>query len=159
MERLDKLPTPIPTHPGKVLDRLTVLVNVHHEHAGDQPMSVQHAYSEVLKTTEDHYTRRYSIGSEWKAVSIGHFMDDPSLVGVVIIQNLEGTNLQVRPTESEAKELEGRVVLASYSEKDDESDDIPPRGLLIKRPVDVRKLKIRTPSPSPVQIRVTIIPR
>lgn len=149
-----RIPASTPLPELKVNDRLTVIVNIHHEHRGEPPRTIPVGYSRKLSEKEEPYQRRFNAKPEWTPIDLGWF--DPAKVGCVVIENLEGKAALVNPTEDEQAEIDAKVLEVSYSKNSKECDLIPPGAADIKWPADATKLCIRCQSGT-ASCRISIV--
>lgn len=92
--------TPLPPPPGSkkptidTHDRITANFNIHFEHKGEDPQSVEVKWSEwFVPSDEEPYSRKARALQEWELVDFGWLKHNYSLV---ILRNLGDTTLQVR---------------------------------------------------------------
>ena len=87
-------------------DRLTAQFAIHHEHFGEEPVSMNNTFSKMLGSEEEPYVRRGQVGEEWTEVETS-WVKDP---GYIVIVNRTGSDLQVDPTKKE-KDRMGRQII------------------------------------------------
>jgi len=87
-------------------DRITAVLNVYHEHFGDQPHSNNVTLSESLETVEQPFVRKMEVGTERMPLETG-WLDEP---GYVLLENVTGQRPTVIPSESEKEELARKCV-------------------------------------------------
>lgn len=89
-----------------VKNRATVVEQLYHRAFGDQPVQFESRYSRELKSNEQAYERRLTIGDQWEDFDTGWIRR----IGIFAIRNEEGRNLQRIPTKEERGEIDGRIV-------------------------------------------------
>lgn len=133
-------------------DRITTSVTVYHEHYGEDPRTVNAVKSRMLLHQVEPYTRRCQVGFQWKRIDLGPFIDEPELVGTVLIENLEGKTLTENPSPEQAKDIAARYIEYGYASSPEKLEPeqavayTPPGELEIIRPIDVSRLRIRAKS-------------
>lgn len=97
-------------HPSPWAARVTVVEKVYHESQQDPCREVaDHSYSVHLRTDEQPWgPRRQVVGGEWIELDLGYLAGKP--VSELVVENLEGTFLHVRPSEAELAETAKRTV-------------------------------------------------
>lgn len=70
-------------------DRLTVTMQMVHQHCCVDPVPVRPNFAAVLKNKEQPYQRRIWIAQEWKKLDYG-WLNDDGLHGIVVVENLSG---------------------------------------------------------------------
>lgn len=142
-------------------DRLTAIINIHHQPFGEQIYSPEPLITEMkLKSREEHYSRRRVVGENWEDVGLGHF-NTPEEIGIVLIENLEGTGLGRKPTMEEQVGIDLKVVEVSMTANSNESQLIlpPPQGIpYVGLPSNVSRLMVRCRSGN-ARIRIHLFPR
>lgn len=95
--------------PLKNKDRSTCRLSYYHEHKGEDAVVAEVVYSAMLETldVEPQAKRRLKAKPEWTRLPIGDM--EAASVGMIIIQNVCGQNLQVLPTPEEKEEFEKQV--------------------------------------------------
>lgn len=93
-------------------DRLTYVLNAHHEHMGDQPTSVVCQYSRILDHKEQPYVRRLEITTEETSLDIG-WVKNP---GLILIENKDGSDSPVQLSKEEQKAIEDRFISVRFGE-------------------------------------------
>lgn len=89
-------------------DRITANLSFYHQHPGEQPTGFNQHFDYLLQTEEQPWQRRLEISeSELVQLDTGWLGNN---VGYLIIQNREGTNLQVTPTEEEKNNISRRII-------------------------------------------------
>lgn len=125
----------------KDFDRLTVIMNIHHEHRGEPPRTISVGYSRMLNEKEEPYQRRFNASDQWLPIDLGWVA--PEKVGCVVIENLEGRHRLVHPTDDERAAISGKVLEVSYSKNSAECDLIQPGGADVKWPASATNLYLR----------------
>lgn len=138
------------------INRITVLNTVHHECQGEQPRTIQSAYSDGLQTDEEAYTRRH------KAEQVRYPLDTgwipPDKAGLIIIENLEGRDLLVNLSEEEKQLLAGKYLELRLDPDSKQCIIMPPRMSICFLTSHVEDAVISAPN-GPVQYRVTVLPK
>jgi hypothetical protein len=146
-----------PLDPAKETpDRLTTVVNIYHEHRGDQPFGVQVICSQILKEKEEPYTRRIRVGVMWKTVDTGWV--ESNKVGTITVENLEGKSPVTNPSKEELDEIDRKVLELSYTQNSDECELCSPGLISILRPAKAALLSIRCQHGEAL-CRITVFPR
>ena len=129
------------------VNQITVVDKIYHRQGSESPTSVSSRFIRHLQTDEQVYERRTRVGEEWTPLEHGWIEE----AGMIVIQNTEGTTLQVIPTEEEKEETAAKILELSVT---DGLLDSPP-GVLAKPwlippgesfrgyPSDVSKLVLR----------------
>ncbi len=91
--------------------KLTVVGTVYYQCAGGEPVSVESKFTRELDSDEQIYQRRSKVGEDFIPLDCGWLGDN---VGMLVLTNDEGKNLQVHPTEEEAEALSRRVIEVRY---------------------------------------------
>ena len=140
-------------------DRLTVLTTVHFQQLSGQPFSVNcnFDYQASKEYFDGPYSRKVKITREYKPLEFGWW--EPEDVGLILIENLEGQNLIVNPTQEEAKELADKVAVLSY-EGHYGGVEIHPKRCTWDVYRNPEKLVLWTPyDKEPIICKVTIYPK
>lgn len=95
-------------HKGAQANRLTMQLSVVHEQIGERPKPIQGTCSLALELDEEHYSRGFTVEQEWKPVPLGHL--NQSDIMLLVVENLEGKNYQVRPDAEEVAACKKRIV-------------------------------------------------
>ena len=138
------------------LSRLTVVLNVHHEQALDQPRSISLPFAELLATKHESYSRRCRVTKDWVSLDLGWIPSED--VGYLVIEHLEGRRYSVQPTEAERALVANRVIEIAYVTSLDDCWPIPPRlpfFVAVERAQDLR-IRCRTEE---AHFRIHVIPR
>ena len=138
------------------LSRLTVVLNIHHEQAQDQPRSLSLPFAELLQTAHESYSRRCKATLDWASVDLGWV--PPEDVGYVVIEHLEGKRFTTHPTEAERAQVAGRVLEIAYATSLADAWPIPPRLPFFVAVERAEDLRIRCRS-GEAHYRIHIIPR
>jgi hypothetical protein len=105
-------------------DRFTARFAMHHESAGEEPVSVSSEFSYMLQNREQPYTRRLVVGEEPMELDCG-WVENPEWV---MVQNRTGVGLQVQPTPEEAAAIAAAVVVLALAGSDTGITIAPGRG-------------------------------
>lgn len=138
------------------LSRLTVVLNIHHEQAQDQPRSLSLPFAELLQTQHESYSRRCKATSTWVSIDLGWV--PPEDVGYLVIEHLEGKRFSIHPTEEEKAVVMSRVLEIAYASSLDDTWPIPPRLPFFVATERAQDLRIRCRS-GEAHYRIHIIPR
>ena len=142
-------------------DRMTLILNIHHEPYRDQIYSIDPIIVEIpLDTKEEHYSRRRTIGEDWVDVGLGHFNSSDE-VGLVVIENIEGPLGGRKPTAQEWEQLKKKILEVSPTGKQEDATVHLPcgRGVpYIAYPKDASRLRMRSWS-GQLKVRVHLFPR
>lgn len=138
------------------LSRLTVVLNIHHEQAQDQPRSLSLPYAELLQTQHESYSRRCKASSEWTSVDLGWVPAED--VGFIVIEHLEGKRFTTHPTEAEKAIVAGRILEIAYATSLNDTWPVPPRLPFFAATERAQDLRIRCRS-GEAHYRIHIIPR
>lgn len=104
MRDLPQPPTLLPG--GKLPGQILVVESIYHVRPESQPDGVESRYSRWLKTNDSRFIDELTANSEWQEVSTGRLKD----VGMMVLHNHAGEDLQVVPTPEERKRIQGLVV-------------------------------------------------
>lgn len=104
------------------LNRITVVTNAVHEISGDNPKSISCSFCEVLDSDEEPYERRLKAREAWTKLDTGHI--DDSALNRVFINNLEGINLAVQPTDEELTDIRKRSLQICLAQRCWKLDDL-----------------------------------
>lgn len=102
-------------------DRLTVVSHVYHQRAGKDPKSIESKFCRDLESKGQLYEREMEATEEWQPLDCGWVTD----VGMMVVLNQEGQNLQVHPTDEEREATAKKVLELAY----DFHDGTGPCGL------------------------------
>ena len=97
---------------AKYKSRIVVIENIYHQVTGEQPMCVESRYTKHLDTEEQVYQRRLVVDQKPRLLDLG-WVEIPAMIHV---QNEEGRNLQVVPTEEELEEIKLKDIILSYTD-------------------------------------------
>ena len=137
-------------------DRLTMVLAIHHEHFGDQPLSYNIVAHQQLAILEQPFSRRVRVTEEWMELPLGWM--NPEWVGGILLENLTGKNLTTNPTDAERKALDETVLLVSFSKKPEESWRLQRSWPFWGVPLANTPVYLRTEHHE-ADIRLTIYPR
>lgn len=112
-------------------DRVTMTLNMHHEHRGEEPFGLSIISQQLLEFMEEPYRRRITVTEEWQAVE-APFPSDR--IGFIVVENNEGKDPLVHPSPEEKAKIAARIVEASYTKVSSEADLILPGWGIPKRP-------------------------
>ena len=82
-------------------DRITAVLNMYHEHHGEQPFCVPCTFSSATSTVEQPFSRRVTVEKDPIPLDTG-WIDD---VGYILLENKTGESPQTIPSEEEEEEL------------------------------------------------------
>lgn len=108
-----------PTHPNPFSQaklpptRLTVIGTAYHQSGQAGPTSVAPSYSRVLKSDEQVYHRRVTVGEGWVPLDTG-WVSDASLI---VVENV-GVARATNPTDAERAADAGRTVVLAVAPED-----------------------------------------
>lgn len=94
--------SPLETH-----DRMTAALTIHHESLGENPVSVESRWWDLLETREQPYERRIVVTPEGVDMDFGHVQNP----GMVVIQNRTGQGLQTNPSEEQKKDNRLQILI------------------------------------------------
>jgi hypothetical protein len=135
---------------------LTVLHTVHHHLAGEQPRSVQLSYNKSLTVEQEVYSRGQLATEDWQSIDFGWF--EPSEVGFIVVENLEGKHFQVNPTEHELEQLNKRVIELTHRGQEELPWPIPPKESFVAATEHADKLILRCRNKQ-AKFRLTLYPK
>lgn len=99
---------PVPIVKQNPKPRMGVVETVYHQSPGDNPTSVESKFSRLLKSDDQPFSRKMTVGAEWVEISTGWLEKSP--LSMIHISNREGENRQVIPTPLELIKMAERVV-------------------------------------------------
>ena len=147
--------TPVPLKPRPIQDRLTVVLRVHHQYKMEQAVMAGGGYDDMLETSHEAYARRLQADEQWSEFDFGWIPNKD--VGIVVVENLAGKNLQLNPTEEQRKLIADQVLEVKHA-----GDSIPllippraPQAIYSPRPW---LLRIRCQA-KPTRYKITVLPR
>lgn len=123
---------------AQLKDRLTVVEQVYHQPADEQPDGFESKFSCELHDREQVYQRRTRVGEERKPVDLGWL----NRVSMLVISNETGKNLQVQPSKEEKKEMDEKVLEVSF-DGCEHGWLILPGHTMRAKPSDISSLRIR----------------
>ena len=140
-EELQPLESNAKTRP----DRLTIVGQVHHEHEGENPLSIPLNFSQFLTTTLEPYSRRLTIGCDWQPlIPATCWIQEPSRI---IISNLVGTLPNpILPDEKTLAEEAKMVLEIAWKGSSVNTLRIVPKDTLVINPSNVHDMVIRSQS-------------
>jgi len=86
--------------------KITIVQQFYYQIHGRNPNQVTSKFDRQLKTKEQFYTRWKIVGEEAQELDTG-WIDDPEMI---IIQNVEGKDLNRIPTEEEREKIANRIL-------------------------------------------------
>ena len=134
-------------------DRLTVVCSVYHQPFGEQPQAFESRFSRALRSNEQPYDHRLTVGSEWVPLDCGWIHD----AGMLLLFNEAGRNLRQYPSEEEQQRLAEQVIELRYINQPD-GWLIPPGESLRAYPAASDRLEIRCRGEAAL-IRIVAVPR
>lgn len=138
----------------KPVSRLVIVENVYHQPVDGQPASINTGFTRRLTSDEQPYgPRRVKIGGDSMALETG-WVEKASQI---MIENLEGTKLQVYPTEEEKAKIAARVVEVWDEDGKEPLFLIPPGESIRARPGKLSRIRLRCASES-ARVVYTIYP-
>lgn len=133
--------------PPRRNDRITIALNLYHEHKGSQPSHISVRKSMILKEQEEPWSRRKEFSETWEVLP--EWMPY-ALIGTIVIENLAGSNLLVNPTKEERAAIDASIIeVAVASPQGLISQDtqgffeVPPSWPLFFMPVDASRIRVR----------------
>ncbi len=90
-----------------VPDQLSVVLRFTHQREGEDSNGFDAVHSRILETEEQPYSRKLTIGEEWKEVDFGWLTGK---TGFVVIQNTEGLRLRVNQSDDEKADTAKRII-------------------------------------------------
>lgn len=135
----DAIPTPF--NPSERCDRITVLLNIHHETCEDQPKSVPLSETFRLHSQEDMVSRKLTLRAEegWKGINLAWLTG----VSLIAIENRVGYGLRMNPTEEEREAMERRSLLVRVGQGDKAQWIVKPKRFIVAEPADVTQVFLR----------------
>lgn len=116
-EEMEQVIAAVNTHPLRDHDRLTVLTNVYYEQDGEAPHAVATRVSKLIGTKEQPYQRkRLQAHLLPSKLDYGWFSDKLDQIGMVLIENMAGANLNTIPTEEEKKRFESQTLWLGHGD-------------------------------------------
>lgn len=141
--------------------RLTVLHTIYHQQSDEGPTVCNGQYVRNLETDEQPSgPRSFKVGFEWIPIPKGWIEE----CSIVCLENLEGRNLQVRPTVEEQAEIDSRIIEIAFlsttspQHPPDPSLLLSPREMLPLTPVSVSMVRVRCQNGT-AKCSVTMFPR
>lgn len=105
MESTEESPTEeqlidiVPSPPLR--DRMTIVEKVYHQPQTGEAYCCETVFERWLDDEESVYSRKMKVSEEWKLLHFGWFSDDGKPVGMLVIRNDEGRDLQRLPSDEE----------------------------------------------------------
>jgi hypothetical protein len=152
-EKVNLLPEFRPALQGA--DRLTVVIQVHHQHEGENPVSSTASFSRFLESQEQPYFRRYKIGENWKDVDFG-WVESASYF---VVENRAGAASSQLPSEEEKEELAKMILEVAFESFENTPWEIlPGESIPLLMPRGSVKIKARSQY-SEIPASVTAFPK
>lgn len=102
--------SPKPTSDDVRFSRITVVETVCYQPAGEEAVSFESRYNRKLVSTEEEpYRRKCKAGPEWERLDLGWAGDGPG-VGLLLIENREGSFQHTSPTKEERERVESLIL-------------------------------------------------
>lgn len=96
---------------------LTIVQQTYLSGLDEEPTAHSASSSIPVSSQEQVYgPRKQTVGSDFKSLDLGWFKDSDEPIGVVLIENVEGTDLQTIPTPFEKAQIAGRILMVSLSD-------------------------------------------
>lgn len=148
---------PLNAVPRRV-NRMTIYAQVHQERSGEHPISCPLSFSEGLTLEEDVYARRHTATEKWEPLDLGWLGKDKA--GLVVIENLEGREVLVNPTEEEKQVLTDRFLKLApdIAGAEELAFTIPPRQHRYFTNQDLSRLRVRC-NRGTARFKITVFPR
>jgi hypothetical protein len=108
MRDLPQPPTLLPG--GKPPGKLVVVESVYHQRRDAQPAAAESRFSRWLATDAPAYVDEFTAEAEWQPVQMGRV----KAAGMVVAENLEGTDLVRVPTPEQRAEVASRVLAVAF---------------------------------------------
>ncbi len=137
-------------------NRVTVVEQVAFQPFGEQPVSVSRAYARELDSDQQFYKRTLKVGEEWQRLDCGWL--DECDIGLIVICNEAGTNLQRVPTKEERAAIEAQVLEVSYNPALADSWTVPPGAAMRGYPSRSQNLFLRSRS-GEIVVSIFLTPR
>ena len=96
--------------PAAQQDSMTVVEQIYHQPAGEEPTAYHHSFVRKLFIQEQPYSRKIKVGGGWQPLDLGWFADKPDAVGMVQVINNEGRFTQTQPTDEERAAAAAKVI-------------------------------------------------
>ena len=96
--------------PAAQQDSMTVVEQIYHQPAGEEPTAYHHSFVRKLTVQEQPYSRKIKVGEGWQPLDLGWFADKPDAVGMVQVVNNEGRFTQTQPTDEERVAAAAKVI-------------------------------------------------
>lgn len=133
----------VPFKPVEPKARTVVQIRVVHQLPGEQATEAGSTIVRHLESVDEVYSpRKMIVTGEWRPLDLG-WLADPLNVGLIYIENLEGTGQQVIPTPFEQQDIDKRVVEVSTGPDSDLAQEVPPLGFYLGTPVKPERLLLR----------------
>lgn len=145
--------------PPEMFDRITYFCNLHHEHAGDKPITAEVRVHELLKSKYQPFVRRVMLTEEFIPVTDQRFgcWIPAAEIGYVVVENKAGAGMMTHISDEEKKEVEKHVVVARYVGAA-KGDTVKPKLTQMYFPEDASTLTLASAS-GETPINLYIFPR
>jgi len=137
-------------------NRITMVLQFHHQCLGDKPTSVHSSGHVMLESTEEPNSKRFEVGEEWTPLKFGDL--DPDKCGFFTVENLEGKHYIVNPTEAEKLATAERIIEVSMTADSSESNLVLPGWAMPFYPKSAKKVMIRC-AKGKASVRTTVFPK
>jgi hypothetical protein len=91
-------------------DRMTVVEKIYHQPANGEAFCCETTFERTLNDEESVYSRKVKATEEWKPLDYGWITENNQKVGMLVIRNDEGKNIQRLPSDEEKVELAGKIL-------------------------------------------------
>jgi hypothetical protein len=149
-------PVKIPVNDKPLSDRMTVIINVVHEHFPDSPVSISNVYSYLTNTNEQRFVRNVEIPDDtWVPLDIGWFDKLPS--GIVVIRNMFGIDQRRSLSEEAIRNITDHYVMLKM-DVDSKGIIIRPNILQVLEPEDIKSVRLKSAN-GRIPVKIVIHPR
>jgi hypothetical protein len=159
---------PLAMRPAEQRDSITVVEQIYHQPAGEEPTAYHHSFVRKLFIQEQPYSRKIKVGEGWQPLDLGWFRDRPDAIGMVQVVNSEGRLTQTQPTDEERAAVAAKVIcvvskvvgdrIIGVLAEDDFCWQIFPGESFLGSPTNANRLWIRCKS-GVAQATVNVFPR
>lgn len=137
-------------------DRLTFMTTIHHEFAGEPPVTLQENVSRQLHHSEEAYRRRIQVTKEPTPLDYGSWVENP---GLVVVCNRIGRADQEVPSEEQHKlRVEQGTLLVYMDEDSDNPLRVPPGFVLPFIPTTHSQVSLQSSGALQVPVALFILP-
>lgn len=133
-------------------DRMTIVLNIYHQHPGEDANHVSNVESRLLNNACEIYSRRIEVMPEWKTIDLGWV---GNMAGMIVIQNIEDKDLTKLPSPEEKELIQSKTILLSYDRV--KSFEIKVGSCHYCTPTHLEDLFISCPTGKALA-RITVIP-